>query len=528
MPIDDEVRAVFPDRGYLVATSSKDGPSPYASKVMIASPVRGPWKTVYSSDALYNAPTLSDGFLALYEYREQGGGAFSEKLVVVDLPFGRPQVVDSYALSAATFHGGGGGPPRPTGSAVMGGGLIAWVRLVEGSGGAVTGELRIGLPHQATQARLVATSDALIRPLAIDVRATGTTLVYAIARGSGAELRAREIDSGAEGVLATARPGGSGATPGFQPAARSGEWVAWVEETAPAAGATFARSTLRAVSIATGSTRTRSLDDAYCPMLTGNPRYFALDCSGPATAGPRLVLIDAATWTDVPVARPTSDGPFALEAKGLLELVWQDRVNGLRRAVLFTPTPDPRSLSPAASLTTFENAALGYRLGLPTAYRRALSNVAADGLGQDFYSPRGEDADRALCEREKGSHLPSFERAADVKVEVQKSDGRSAMDYAGSRSFLFTAVEELTIDGHDAARVVQVPSGDTALYVVRANDRLYEIAPLAFSQPSLGNAGGAGEPPPVGWIDQIALSFRAAAPQVPAGTLSPPRSLCGG
>lgn len=519
---------MFPDRGYLVATSSNDGPPPYSSKVMVAAPVRGPWRTVYSSDALYNAPTLSDGFLAFYEYREQGGGAFSEKLVVVDLPFGRPQVVDSYALSAAPYRGGGGGPPRPTGSAVMGGGLIAWVRLVEGSGGAVTGQLRIGLPHQATQARLIDTSDVSIHPIAIDVQATRTTLVYSIARGGSVELRAREIDSGADRVLATAPLGAPGSTMPFQAVARSGEWVAWVDETAPAAGATFARSTLRAVSIATGTTRTRSLDDSSCPVLTGNPRYFALDCIGPGTAGPRLVLIDAATWTDVPVARPTSDGPFALEAKGLLELLWQDRMNGLRRAVLFTPTPDARSISPAASLATFENAGLGYRVGLPTTYRRAVSNVTAEGVGQDFYSPRGEDADRALCEREKGSHLPSFERAADVKVEVQKSNGMSAADYASARPILFTAVEELTIDGHDAARVVQIPSGDTAYYVVRANDRLYEIAPLAFSQPSAGNAGGAGEPPPVGWLDQIALSFRATTPQVPAGTPSPALSLCGG
>jgi hypothetical protein len=527
MPIDQEMLRFFADRGSLVATSTKDGPAPYASKVWVADPARGPWRAVYSADAMFNEPTLADGFLSLFEYREQGGGAYSEKLVVVDLPAGGTQVVDSYALSAATYHGGGGGPPRPSGSAVMGGGLIAWVRLVEGSAGSVTGELRVGLPHLPSQAKLVARSDTWLRPVSVDA----FTLVYRIASGNAAELRARDLATGAERVLAKGQISETGASLPFDPIARSGAWVGWIEEASSSGGGT----SLRAVNVATGAARELSLGGRYCPVLTGNDRYFAVNCSGSATAQPQMVLVESASLTQVAVAPTSSDGPYSLEAAGFAgQLLWQDRVAGTRRIVLFTPTraidPAAAAASPAPTLVSFENVALGYRIGLPAQYRRSLSVVQPDGSGRDFYSPRSEEADRALCQRERGSDIPSFEREFDLHVSASpNAAGLTALDYASApaRRISFSAIESLTIDGHDAVRVVQVPSGDTAYYVVGANDRLYEIAPFAFSQPSHGNAGGAGEPPPVGWLDQIALSFRAIAVEPPTGPLATDRPLCG-
>lgn len=518
MEIDDEMRSLFADRGSLVAASSKDGPAPFASKILLAAPARGPWRSVYSSDARYTVVTVADGFVAVLEYREQGGGAYSQKLVVVDLPSGRSEVVDSYALSAATYRGGGGGPPRPTGSMVLGGGLIAWVRLIEGSGGAITGELRVGLPHLPGEAKLVATSDSVIRPVAI---MDATTLVYVLARDRRVELRAREIHSGAERTLAAAQLIETSGIVPFQWTARSDAWIGWVEEAPPSATMGSGSSTLRAVNVKTGATHDVPLGQSDCPGLSGNARYFAANCSGPGTAPPRMVLLETASWIEVPVAKTTANGPFFLTAGGISDLLWQDRVDGRRRVIHFTPTTPVASPAdgPSRDLVARENAALGYRLSLPSRYRLALSVVEADNVGQDFYSPRSEEADRELCQRETG--IGSLERAADLKVVVSRNPtGMSPVDFAGApnRHILFTAIERTTVGGYDAARIVQQPGGETLYYVIGANDRLYEIAPLVFAQPSP-------ETTPAGWLDQIAATF-TAIPFKPAPPPPARRSLC--
>jgi len=71
-------------------------------------------------------------------------------------------------LDRTVFYPRGGGQAGDSGAVVLGGGLVAWVRLVEGSGGSITGELRVGLPNQPAQAKLVATSDTWLRPISVD------------------------------------------------------------------------------------------------------------------------------------------------------------------------------------------------------------------------------------------------------------------------------------------------------------------------------------------------------------------------
>lgn len=451
---------------------------------------------------------MADGFVALFEYREHGGGASSHKLVLIDLPSGRAQLVDGYALTA-TFHGGAGGPPRPGPAVVLGNGLIAWVRLAEGAGGTITGELRVGLPHRSAEAPLVVRSDALLRPVAI---VDGTTLVYVISADRGVELRAREIASGAERVLATGQMGTGGIAP-FAESARSGTSVAWIEESPQGT------STLRVVDVRSGATRDMPLGQSYCVGLTGNVRYFALNCTS-NTAPPRVVLLDTASWTEVPVAPVTANGPFLLAAGGITELLWQDRIQGRQRVLLFTPTISIASPGdgPFRDLVSRENAPLGYRISLPSRYRLALSSAEPDNVGRDFYTTRTEEEIREICRRGGGIGLQS---TTDIQIVVHgNATGVSPTDFvSGSRRAIFTAIERVTIGGYDAARVVHLPSGETAYYVISANERLYEIAPSVPSQPSPPELTAAG-------FDQIVATFSAIPPK-PVASPTPPQTLCG-
>src|SRR5437762_9445649 len=144
MPVEREMIEFFGDRA-LVARGTKDGPSPYESKISRAEAPSGPWRTVYESDAMFMLEKVSTGRIAFMEYREpyQGGGASSENVLVVDLSPGQKKESDRVALSPATYRGGGGAPRRPSGSVVLGPDHAAWTRLVEGAGGSITGVLRV-------------------------------------------------------------------------------------------------------------------------------------------------------------------------------------------------------------------------------------------------------------------------------------------------------------------------------------------------------------------------------------------------
>lgn len=379
------------------------------------------------------------------------------------------------------------------------------MRLVEGTGGSVTGELRVGLPHRAADAQLVARSDVLIRPVAI---VEATTLVYVIAVERGVELRAREITSGAERVLAVGQISAAGVVP-FRNAAHSGSWIAWVEETSAPT------STVRAIDLKGGATRDVPLGQSYCPMLTANDRYLALNCSA-QQGQPRMVLIDTRSWTELPVAQTTSNGPFFLAAGGMTELLWQDRFDGRQRVIRFVPTAPIAAPAdgPFRDLVPRENAALGYRLSLPARYRLAHSVAEPGNVGTDYYTPRTEEEMREAC-RAGGFGL---QQATDVQVVVQARGGVvSPVDAV--RHTLFTATERLAVSGYDAARVVNLPSGETAYYVISANDRLYEITPAVGSQPAPPELTSSG-------FDQIVSTF-TAIPIVPVSAAPPRRTLCG-
>lgn len=197
-----------------------------------------------------------------------------------------------------------------------------------------------------------------------------------------------------------------------------------------------------------------------------------------------------------------------------------------------TPTPTPYSpppafrpastatAVPANALIRHANAVLGYSIGMPPTYRLALSQLdGPNNTGQDFFSPRSEQADRELCERERGSHTGSPDRVDDLRVSVSLNDaGISPVEFVSTpnRRIVFTSVERVTLDGHEAARVVHQPSGDTAYYVISANARLYELTPFSLSQP---------ETNPKGWLDEIAKSF-TVLPLEPSSVISV-QPLCG-
>src|SRR5438552_871936 len=167
MPTDREMDFFAADRGALIAFSTKEGPPPFASKIQRAEAPNGPWKTLYETDASFmGSAQVVAGRVALIEYREpfQGGGAYSEDFTVIDLSTGKTTPVDRFALSRATYHGGGGGPRRPVGAMVIGPDHVAWTRLAEGPGGSVTGELRVATLADPAHAKVVGSSVEWISP----------------------------------------------------------------------------------------------------------------------------------------------------------------------------------------------------------------------------------------------------------------------------------------------------------------------------------------------------------------------------
>ncbi|MGH2452033.1 MAG: hypothetical protein ACRDGE_12365 [Candidatus Limnocylindria bacterium] len=235
--------------------------------------------------------------------------------------------------------------------------------------------------------------------------------------------------------------------------------------------------------------------------------------------------------------------PLALAAAGtlvlLLILALAPILGGFDGVAEPSPTVEPSptdgaTASPGASPTpsaplppgTHENPVLGYRITLPEEYRLQRSNViAADGeqLGHDSYTPRTEAEEREECLQDAGD-LPDPDRAWDVRVSVYRDvEDQSLEEWAGgpSRRIAFTSAESTTIDGHEAARLVQEASGETVSYFVRANGRIYEITRELHAQPP---------EQPAGWLDGIAATFRAIEPEpfpTPTAPARPPREAAG-
>lgn len=168
-------------------------------------------------------------------------------------------------------------------------------------------------------------------------------------------------------------------------------------------------------------------------------------------------------------------------------------------------------------LVTHVNPILGYRIGLPNDYWRSRFVVLPadqEAVGHDAYVSRTEPKEVELCLGERQSGVQSSEREFDVRVEAYRDvRGVTAAEWIPTMNLAmaYTSVEAVILDGHEAARVVHQTSGDSAMFVIRANGRVYVITRELHAQPSHQ---------PAGWFDLIAASFRAIPTQAPAAPLS--------
>jgi hypothetical protein len=184
-----------------------------------------------------------------------------------------------------------------------------------------------------------------------------------------------------------------------------------------------------------------------------------------------------------------------------------------------------------AGFATHESPILGYRITMPDPYRRlrfTVNSGSGETLGSETYTRRTELEERELCLRQ--GELPQREWETDVVILTYRNvDNLSAARWANTPRVpdgqAFSAnrtIETVTVDGRDAVRLVWEPTkgGDTAGYVISANGRMYVVMPALSSLPSQL---------PKGWLDDIAMSFRAVTPQpAPAPTpSSAPTTRCG-
>jgi hypothetical protein len=327
MPADREMVTFHADRGALIASSSKDSPPPYASKIWRADPPGGPWRSIYESDAMFMVDRVAAGRIGFIEYREtyQSGGAYSEAFVAVDLASGQKTEIDRFALSAATYRGGGGGPRRPAGAMTLGPDHVAWTRLVEGPGGTVTGELRIAPLTDPKASQVVTASTEWVRPLDLDSQ----RLVYVLGGKTEDTLHVRDVQSGADKVIASGAVGDQqrGEVPGFGYAAVSGDWAVWLD------GLKGTSPSGHALNLVTGEGRVLKVAGSSCSGVSGGSRYFVWACG--RSDDPRdSLIVDAKTLDTVrPIPAGTGVGLIASD-DGLL---WFSVPGSGRTVTLFRP-----------------------------------------------------------------------------------------------------------------------------------------------------------------------------------------------
>jgi hypothetical protein len=320
MPTDRDMISFAADRGALIAFSTKDTPPPYESKVQRADATTNAWRTIYTSDSHFGAGRVANGRVGLAEYREpfQGGGAYSVDFTVVDLMTGTATAIDRFALSSATFRGGGGGPRRPVGSIVLGPDRAAWTRLAEGPGGAVTGELRVALLADPARSTQVASSAEWIAPLGLDAH----RLLYAIGGTTEDQLHIHDLDTGADKIVVTGAVGDQQreGVPGFNAAVLTGDWAVWLDTSRSASGR------IRAVNVVSGADRTIDAGGSSCGQVSAGSRYVAWYCA--TVAG----ILDART---LELARdlPVGVAPEASDDA----LLWFTVIPTGRTATLYRP-----------------------------------------------------------------------------------------------------------------------------------------------------------------------------------------------
>ena len=322
MPTDRDMITFAADRGALIAFSTKDAPPPYESKIQRADATTSAWRTIYTSDSHFSAGRVVSGRVALAEYREpyQGGGAYSVDFIVVDVATGTATAFDHFALTSATFHGGGGGPRHPVGSIVLGPDRAAWTQLVEGPGGSVTGELRLALVADPTHAMPIASSAEWVAPLGLDAH----RLLYVLGGKTQDQLHIRDLDTGADRVVTTGAVGDQqreGGIPGFNAAVLAGDRAMWLDRPA-------ASGTIRSVNVVSGAERTFVTGGSSCAEPTAGTRFVAWYC---ATAG---AILDAMTLEPAPNL-PVGVAPVASDDA----LLWFTVVPNGRTVTLYRPRP---------------------------------------------------------------------------------------------------------------------------------------------------------------------------------------------
>ena len=325
MSTEREMNFFAADRGSLIAFSTKETTSPYSSKIQRAEAPNGPWKTVYEVDAsLTGGGQVVAGRVALVEYRApyQGGGAYSEDFTVVDLSTGKTTAIDRFALSSATYRGGGGAPRRPVGSMVLGPDRVAWTRLVEGPGGSVTGELRVATLADPVNPKIVGTSAEWISPLSVDAH----RLLYVLGTKSEDQLHLLDLDTGTDRVIAkAAMPADIQVTPvpGLDRALLSGDWAIWLDSPRATDGS------LRAVNTVSGAERTIAMGGSSCTEPSIGTRYVAWYCAAGVVG-----ILDPKTLEPV-ATKPTGVGVAPIASDDAL--LWFDLNTNPRNVVLYRP-----------------------------------------------------------------------------------------------------------------------------------------------------------------------------------------------
>lgn len=188
-----------------------------------------------------------------------------------------------------------------------------------------------------------------------------------------------------------------------------------------------------------------------------------------------------------------------------------------------TTSPTPTT-GPAHGANTFENAILGYRITLPEGYRQSIARIdTRQGGGVDLYTQQTEAQAREQCQRDSGDVGSQFsDRDPDVRIGVTANpDGLSAVEWvttprvAGAQPLsTHQRVEQTTIGGHEAVRLVaDNATGLTTAFVIRANDRMYELSAIQGVRPQAKT-----------WLDDIAATFVALSPTpfpTPTATVAP-------
>lgn len=182
--------------------------------------------------------------------------------------------------------------------------------------------------------------------------------------------------------------------------------------------------------------------------------------------------------------------------------------------------PSPTATATASpGLVSYENEFLGYRISLPSAYRRLqpmtfVSDDRTGLLGMDAFTLQTEQEQRDECLQD-GGDLPSPTTALLLYVRAYRNaPALSATDWATTPRIpdaqppvWHHKVVPLTLAGYDAVKLVSDNAAATTdTVIISAGDRMYEISPTMWPGPHR--------------LEDVAATF-ASVPRQPIPTPSP-------